>query len=243
MTILTAATSQTKARKAKRGVVIAYYRCSTDEQKLSPEAQREAVQVYAAKKGLTIAAEFTEVGVSGSLGLELHDRPQLVAALEAVATHRAEGLLVLRLDRLARDAKVTGFVDYLLAKQNARVMTTDGADEGPFAGMIRAMQIALAEQERSLVSKRTASAMAQLKAQGKRTSRFAPYGYRHTEDGRLVEVESEQMVIAQIKQLAAAGKGATEVSRILAKQGVVNRNGRSFSPVTMNHVMHKLGVL
>lgn len=238
MTILTAATTQTKAKKAKKGVVVAYFRVSTDDQKLSPEAQREAVQAYATKQGLTIAAEFTEVGVSGAA--ELHDRPQLVAALEAVAAHRAEGLLVLRLDRLARDAKVQGFVDYLLAKQNARVMTTDGADEGPYAGMIRAMQIALAEQERSLISKRTSAAMAQLKAQGKRTSRFAPYGFSFTEDGSVVELENEQRVLRWIKALKEQGKGSSQIARELAKKGVVSRSGRSFAQPTIFKMMKGL---
>lgn len=243
MTIIDAATTKTRKAKVQKGVVVVYIRCSTTEQKLSPDAQRAEIAAYAAKNGLTVAAEYIEQGVSGAA--EISDRPQLVAAMNAVQANKAEGLLVLRQDRLARDAKVAGFVEYALAKGGAKVITADGSsdDSSPFAGMIRAMQVAMAEQERKLISTRTKAALSTLKGQGKRVSRFAPYGYSFTDDGQRVEHSQEQAVIATVKQLAGEGKGATEISRILSGKGIVNRNGRVFSPVTMYQLMKKLGVL
>lgn len=243
MTIIDVASTKSRKAKVQKGLVVVYIRCSTSEQKLSPDAQRQEIAAYAARNGLSIAAEFVEQGVSGAA--EIADRPQLVAALHAVQATKAEGLLVLRQDRLARDAKIAGFVEYALAKGGAKLVTADGSsdDNSPFAGMIRAMQVAMAEQERKLISTRTKAALQTLKGQGKRVSRFAPYGYCFTAEGKLEELAGEQQTIAQIKQLVSEGKGATEVARVLGKMGVVNRNGRVFSPVTMYQLMQKLGVM
>lgn len=243
MTIIDLASTKSRKTKVQKGLVVVYIRCSTSEQKLSPEAQRQEIAAYATKNGLSIAAEFVEQGVSGAA--EIADRPQLVAALNAVQATKAEGLLVLRQDRLARDAKIAGFVEFALAKGGARLVTADGSceDTSPFAGMIRAMQVAMAEQERTLISTRTKAALSTLKSKGKRVSRFAPYGYSFTEHGTLVEQSEEQAIVRTIKELASQGKGATEVARLLERQGVVNRNGRVFSPVTMYQLMKKLGVL
>ncbi len=60
-------------------LAVAYIRVSTDEQRLGPEAQRAAVEAWAAREGISVAAWHVDQGVSG--GSDLGDRPALVAAL------------------------------------------------------------------------------------------------------------------------------------------------------------------
>ena len=79
---------------------VAYYRVSTQQQGksgLGLEAQKEAVERFAAAEGFAVARDFVEV----ESGLE-DDRPQLLAAMAEARQLRCP-LLVNKLDRLGRD--------------------------------------------------------------------------------------------------------------------------------------------
>ena len=237
--LLIAATSKGK-KKVVKATAVALYRVSTDKQELSPQAQKAAVEKFCSSKGITLVGEFTEVGVSGAA--ELKDRPQLVEALQMVAEKKAEYLVVLRQDRLSRDVTITGFIDYALGKSGARVLPVEGGsdDANPMASMMKAFQIAMAAQERQLIASRTKAALGQLKAQNKRVSRFAPYGFQFTQDNALVENTEEQAVIGLVKELVSQGKGGTEVSKVLSSKGIRNRAGQFFNPITANQLMKKV---
>lgn len=240
--LLQAATSTKRSKKVLKGTAVAYFRVSTDRQELSPQAQKVAVEAFCASRGITLVGEFTEVGVSGAA--ELQDRPQLLAAMQLVSDRRAEFLIVLRQDRLARDVTINGFIDYALAKSGAKVLPVEGGqdDSNPMAAMMKAFQVAMAANERQLIASRTKAALGQLKAQNKRVSRFAPYGYSFNEDGTLIPVESEQLVLDQIRSLANSGKGSTAIAKVLEKKGIVSRNGTSFSVQGIQAMMKKMGV-
>ena len=80
--------------------VVTYLRVSTSEQALSGlgiDAQRATVADYAERKGLTILGEYCDEGISAK---SLKGRPAALAALTAVQTGKAAGLLVAKMDRL-----------------------------------------------------------------------------------------------------------------------------------------------
>ena len=82
--------------------VVTYLRVSTSEQALSGlgiDAQRATVADYAERKGLTILGEYCDEGISAK---SLKGRPAALAALTAVQTGKAAGLLVAKMDRLSR---------------------------------------------------------------------------------------------------------------------------------------------
>jgi len=84
------------------GTVVTYLRVSTSEQALSGlgiDAQRATVAAYAERKGLTIVGEHCDEGISAK---SLNGRPEALAALEAVRSGQAAGLLVVKMDRLSR---------------------------------------------------------------------------------------------------------------------------------------------
>ena len=59
----------------------------------------------------------------------------------------------------------------------------------------------------------------------------APYGFNIADDGvALVEVEAEQVVIADARALRAAGLSLRAVAGKLARRGSVSRAGRVFCP-------------
>ncbi len=140
---------------------IAYYRVSTARQGrsgLGIEAQREAVQRFAAAEGFDLAGEFVEVE-TGKGADALDRRPQLAAAL-ATGRQKKCPVIVAKLDRLSRDV---AFISGLMAQRVPFIVAELGRDADPFMLHLYA---ALAEKERRLISERTRAALAARKAQG-----------------------------------------------------------------------------
>lgn len=141
---------------------VAYLRVSTREQGhsgLGLEAQRAAIEAFAARENVHIASWYTEVASGKQVSDTLHARPELAAALgEAKATGAT--IVVAKLDRLSRD---THFVTGLMAQRVPFVAVDLGKDADNFMLGLFAL---LAERERTLNSQRTTSALAALKARG-----------------------------------------------------------------------------
>src|SRR5947209_18158524 len=84
--------------------VVGYLRVSTDrqaEEGLGLDVQREAIERWAGEHQHRIVQWCADEGVSGSNGLDC--RIGLGDAIEALREGQARGLVVYRLDRLARD--------------------------------------------------------------------------------------------------------------------------------------------
>ena len=140
---------------------IAYLRVSTQLQHrsgLGLDAQRAAIERFAAAESFTIAAEYVEAE-SGKGSDALDRRPQLAAALAAAKTAR-RSVIVAKLDRLSRDV---AFVAGLMAQRVPFIVAELGRDADPFMLHLYA---ALAEKERRLISERTKAALAAKKAAG-----------------------------------------------------------------------------
>ena len=85
------------------GKTIAYIRCSTEEQadsRAGLDAQRSAILDEARRRGWD-EADLTFVEDAGFSGKNL-DRPGIEAALDALRKHKADTLVVSKLDRLSR---------------------------------------------------------------------------------------------------------------------------------------------
>src|ERR671926_747320 len=141
---------------------VAYYRVSTEKQGksgLGLDAQRGAVERFAAEHGFTLVAEHVEVE-TGKGSDALDRRPQLAAALKRAKAERRP-VVVAKLDHLSRDV---AFISGLMAQRVPFVVAELGPEVDPFMLHIYA---ALAEKERALISARTKDALTAAKARGK----------------------------------------------------------------------------
>ena len=135
--------------------LISYLRVSTDRQGksgLGLEAQRKAVEAFAAAGGFVVAAEFMEVE-TGKGADALDRRPQLAAALASARKAKCP-VIVAKLDRLSRDV---AFIAGLMAQRVPFLVAELGEGVDPF---VLHLYAALAEKERAMISARTKAALA-----------------------------------------------------------------------------------
>ena len=163
-----------RTRIAPEGTVVAYVRVSTDEQAASGaglDAQRIAIEAEAQRRGWTVVGWHADEGISGGKGVE--HRPGLAAAIEAVESGRAAGLLAAKLDRVSRSVLDTASLMEQARRGGWELVTCDLAiDTSTPAGEATASMMAVFSQlERRLISQRTREALAVKKAQGVRLGR------------------------------------------------------------------------
>jgi len=140
---------------------IGYTRVSTKGQGASGlglDAQRDAIEKFAEREGITVTEWFTE-NESGKGSDALERRPALAAALKAASAAGAF-VVVAKLDRLSRDVH---FISGLMVHKVPFVVTELGMNTNPFELHLRA---AFAEEERRKISERTRDALAQAKKDG-----------------------------------------------------------------------------
>jgi DNA invertase Pin-like site-specific DNA recombinase len=224
---------------------IAYTRVSTQEQKrsgLGLEAQRTAIERFAAVEGFIVTQWFTEAE-SGAGAEALDLRPQLKAAL--AAARKAKGpVLVMKLDRLSRDVH---FVSGLMTHKIEFIVTELGRQDDPF---VLHMYAALAQKEHALISRRTKEALAALKAGGKKLGMNAPS--KRNQVGRLSALGvagNRNAAIARLKPLewsikASLTEGVTlrAAAELLNDRGIPSPAGRRWHGPSLLKAARRLGL-
>ena len=210
-------------------LAVAYLRVSTEDQNLGPEAQRRAIEAWAVREGVTVAAWFEDHGVCGAT--ELEDRPGLGAALADLRVRHAGVLAIAKRDRLARDVVVAGMIDRAVSRYGACVVAADGVGNGdsPADGFMRTILDGAAQYERALIRARTRSALAVKRDRGEFTGGEAPYGLASDAEGKLVACEVEQAIRAEARELRSAGVSLRGIVARLAERGVVSRAGKQLA--------------
>jgi DNA invertase Pin-like site-specific DNA recombinase len=220
--------------------IVFYARVSTQRQRrsgLGLEAQREAVERFAAAEGFVVAAEFIEAE-TGKGADALDRRPQLAAALDQAKRRRCS-IVVAKLDRLSRDV---AFISGLMARRVPFIVAELGSDVDPFMLHIYA---ALAEKERRLISVRTKAALAAAKARGKRLGNpmlKGKPGVRLAEANRDAALERARQLRPLLTKLRARSLSLRQIAAELNARGVPTVRGAPWSAVTVSHVLQRLAI-
>jgi len=202
--------------------MVGYVRVSTDDQAdsgLGLAAKRAAVATEAKHRGWTLVAVHQD-----SLSGRSLSRPGLVAALAAVESGEAAGIIVAKLDRLSRSLR--DFAELMVRAQTGgwNLVALDlGIDLSTPAGEFMANVMASAAQwERRIIGQRTRDALAIKRSQGVRLGRPSV----------LPESVAKRIVAAH-----AAGSGWSAIARDLNELGVPTAHGgRRWYPSTVRSV-------
>ncbi|MBX3205490.1 MAG: recombinase family protein [Labilithrix sp.] len=230
-----------RARPGSPVLAVAYLRVSTDRQELGPEAQRAAVEAWAAREGVSVVAWHVDAGVSGASAIEA--RPALCAALAALREHGAGALVVAKRDRVARDVVIAATVERAAVHAGARLVSADGTGNGdsPADAFMRTVIDGAAAYERGLIRDRTKAALAAKIAKGERVGEV-PYGFRLGADGVRLEADpAEQGVLVAVRELRAAGLSQRAIVTALATRGLASRAGRPFRQTQVARMLARTG--
>ena len=212
---------------------IGYSRCSTNEQAdsgLGLEVQAERIRAYATLKGLVLDDVIVDAGVSGGKPLASRDGGRRL--LEAIKGRRAGAVIMLKLDRMFRNAgdclstveqwERSGVALHIIDLGGNAIDTTSAA--GRFMLVVLA---GAAEMERNLTRERTRSAMAIKKSNGHRVG-SVPYGFNLADDGTtLIRNEAEQSIIEDIRVMRSRGRKLQQIADALTERGITTKTGRS----------------
>jgi DNA invertase Pin-like site-specific DNA recombinase len=216
---------------------IAYYRVSTDRQGnsgLGLEAQQVAVKQH----GGEILAEYTEIESGGK-----SCRPELLAAL-AECKRTGATLIVAKLDRLARDAKLI----LTLVDEGAKVKFLDLPEidtEGPIGRLMLTIIAGVAEFERRIISKRTKEALAVKKSRGVKLGSPFPQRGGLVTGGRakalaILNCRPLKLIVEEIK--AEGAVTIRDIADQLKVRGITTTSGKSnWSTSAVHSLLKRLG--
>jgi site-specific DNA recombinase len=173
-----------------------YVRVSTDEQVsgYGLDVQRERCRAQAVAKGWSLAAEYTDEGISGTK--DASGRPGLAEMLASARAGQLDAVIVLALDRLGRKTRIVlDLVDELARAGVALVSCKESLDTStPQGQFVLTMFAALAQLERdTIVERTTAGRNARGQRDGDRGGRL-PYGYTRGDSGPVVEPAAADQV-------------------------------------------------
>jgi DNA invertase Pin-like site-specific DNA recombinase len=189
---------------------LCYTRVSTEEQadkRNGLEAQRAAIDAEAKRRGWAVE-HHTDEGASGK-----YINPGLREALQLLATGQADGLVVAKMDRLARSIIHAADIIQRANDQGWSLVVLDlGVDLTTASGEAMAHMLAVfAQFERRLISERTSAALAAKKARGE------PHGRKPL---------APASVVRRIVKARNDGSSFAKIATALEGDGILSPEGR-----------------
>lgn len=232
---------------AARGMrLLGYLRVSTQGQVddgAGLDTQRDAIRTWAKARGHRVGW-LADEGISGSNGVET--RAALAEALERIKDGRAQGIVVYKLDRLARslvlqeqildDVRRRGGQVFSCSDTECAYLEDPGADPDPTRTLVRQVLGAVSEYERAMVRARMAAGTARKKANGGYAYGQPPYGWGSDGHGNLVPVPAEQSQIDLMRALREAGTSYRGIVALLDQAQVPARRGK-WHPETVRRIL------
>lgn len=201
-----------------------YSRVSTQDQYLDGygiDAQRDAIDLICAQRGMPLAAHFTDA----ASGQSLQGRPALQDALALLDSGEANGLVVAKIDRLSRSlSDAAAIMDRAQNNGWSLVILDLGIDTStPHGQLLTRVMASISDFELAMISSRTRAALAAAQARG------VHVGRPRTMDQDLVD---------RIVELRDAGLTYQAICDILTEDGVPTaRGGARWYPATISKVL------
>jgi DNA invertase Pin-like site-specific DNA recombinase len=228
--------------------VVGYIRVSTEGQAdngISLEAQRAKLEAYALAMDLELVAIEEDAGLSAKT---VAGRPGLLHALARLDAGEAEGILVVKLDRLTRSVRDLGdLVERYFARRWSLLSLGDSIDTRTASGRLVLHIIAsVAQWEREATAERTVAALAHLRDTGVRLGGEALGWCRTPEldaDGRraTAALDGEALTVRRIHELHGLGFSLRGVAATLVSEGHATKRGGAWRPATVRKVLLRGG--
>lgn len=210
---------------------VVYLRVSTESQAdggYGLEIQEQACRAWLRSKRHRLVEVCVDAGRSGTA--DIGHRPGLARALALVGAERADGVLVYRLDRIARDVILQEQILAELHRRGRELHSCSSTEDenladtpdDPHRKLVRVILGAIASHEREVIRLRLKAGRTRKEMLGGYAGGPPPFGWAAAR-GELVKVASEQKTIRTIARLHAAGKSYREIGAHLEEAGVRSR--------------------
>lgn len=232
---------------AARMRLAGYLRVSTEqkaEKGLGLNVQGQAMKEWAKQNGHRIVSWHTDAGVSGSNGLDT--RIGLPDALDAVRSRHVEGVVVYRLDRLARDLIVQETLLADIRRMGGEIFSTAASEDAylkddpadPSRKLIRQVLGAVSEYERAMIALRLRSGRRRKAEEGGFAYGSPAYGYVAV-GGELFPEEREQTTVQRIRALRTDGLSLRQIAAQLDEEGHKPKRGEHWSAMAVKRVLDR----
>lgn len=214
--------------------VVAYARVSTADQAgegVSLAVQSKKLTAYTTATDL----ELVELVEDAGLSAKTLERPGLQRALWLLEQGQADGLLVLKLDRLTRSVRDLGELveTYFGPSSRWALLSVGDAIDTRSAGgrLVLNVLASVAQWEREIIGERTREALAHLKTKG---VRLGPPS--------LGSVASERSAVERVLELRRQGLSLAAVAEVMQAEGHPTKRGLRWAPETVRRVCEREGL-
>ena len=220
---------KSREQKSDQTRVVGYVRVSSEQQTdhgVSLQAQEEKIRQYCSLYDLTLVDIITDAGVSA----KTLQREGLQKALSMLETGQADGIVVVKLDRLTRNVADLGTLITEYFNAYALLSVCEQIDTRSASGrLVLNVLTSVAQWEREAIGERTSQALQCKKSQGERVGTIS-MGKSLSINGKyLVENPQEQHAITLAKQYRANGLSLRKIATKLAEQNHFNRLGSMYN--------------
>jgi site-specific DNA recombinase len=217
--------------------LVGYVRVSSETQadNTSLVEQERRIRAYCDAFQHELVEIFQEVGS----GKSASDRPQFQAALCTLKSDKADGIVALKLDRIARNTRdVLALVeDTLQPRQKALVLLDLNVDTStPTGRMILTVMAAVAQLERDVIKERTVAGRKAKHDAGGFAYGSPKYGEKLV-DGRLEPNPDELEVIDLMRRHRKSGKSYAAIADYLNAHKILSKQGKEWVATTVQRVL------
>lgn len=202
--------------------LVSYARASTEDQKITLLDQQQKLRSYAA----LYDHELVDVVVGSESGKSISGREEFQKVLASLRGGLADGLLVLKIDRLTRDVADGALLLKEFFGENAKprkhlFSVMDYIDTRTAAGrMMFNVQLAFAQYERECTAERTKAALG-YKIRNHQRVGSIKYGWDLMADGKsLIPNESELAILDRARQMRVSGYSLSAIARQFNAEGI-----------------------
>ena len=220
----------TNGKSAPPFRVLLYSRVSSPRQAQhghSIEAQPEALRASSKAQGWRVVGELSDPGKTGRNA----DREGFKALMAAVKDLRPDAVVVTRLSRFMRNARLTLNAVHELRELGVALICTDepvDTRDGGMANLVLSIFSSMAEMESDRLSEYAVATRQRLIAQGRWPAGKPPFGYRLDKPtGELVVVSDQAEVVRRIFELyTGRGIGMGAIVTELASHAIPSPTGK-----------------
>lgn len=220
--------------------VYGYLRVSSEEQAATGQslaAQREKVELYAQLHGLELVAVVEDAGASA----KTLKRPGAQRVLNGILKGEAEGIVILKLDRLSRSVRDWAHLieGYFSERAGKSLLSVEDSIDTRTAGgrLVLHVLAAVSQWEREAIGERTRTVLRHKATKGEPVSR-APRGLRIAGKRFEVDMGSEGLRIARrCRELRTEGLPLRAIAAQLDAEGFRPERGQRFYASTVAYIL------